>query len=1120
MKRACPGLGIFPFALLVLSSGREAFPEEAKADASNGTAPLAGHSYHGEAFNEGPRQKAYIMEGTGKVDFPITTGAPLAQTFFNQGVGQLHGFWYFEAERSFRQVAALDPGCAMAYWGMAMANVHNDKRAKSFIQKAVERKAGTTPREALWIDGLAAYYASSAEEKARRRDYVRCLERIVQENPGDIEAKAFLVLQIWMNSFEWPIPSHQAVDALLAQVFAVEPMHPAHHYAIHLWDGEKAERALVSAASSGQSSPGIAHMWHMGGHIFADLHRYADSAWQQEASARVDHAHMIRDHVLPDQIHNYSHNNEWLIRNLSYIGRVRDAIALAKNMLELPRHPLYNTLEKGGSSSSFGRARLLEVLSLFELWEELIALKNTLYIEPTEIEGEKVKALRVLGTAYFSTGDLERGRGQIIELEALLKKARDARQAAAEEAEKKARAASQPDDKVLKAMSDAMQPFFDRLRPMETALSDLKGRQAMAQGDPAAAFAELDKVKDLRKEILSLLHLRAENQEKAEELARQAADEGKDQVYPLANYVHVLEACGKGEKAREAFSQLRALAGRADLDVPVFQRLEPLAKALGYPADWRLPPPGPKDVGLRPDLDTLGPFRWHPPAVSDWTLPDSRGQQVSLADYRGKPVVLIFFLGSGCLHCVEQLNEFAPMAGEFRKAGMSLAAISSEYDDLKFFPAFTPRNQDEWPFPILADKEAAVFKAYRAFDDFENMPLHGTFLVDGEGRMLWQDISFQPFTQARFVLEEGKRLLQLHGGPPAALTLAGGGDEKEAAAKETAAADTFPIADGPPAELLKLIDKLRPAEAASTSGQGQERDFERAQRTIVKAAEKILALKPDEVTRAAAAKAKLESSILLVRIGDRGALGAIEKSIDEMKGAERSKLAEETARQVLSSVKVYLAAGKLGPRHVDVAQSAARWIEACGGPALAAEAYREFGELLSRSETKSLALEGKRLQGAARRLSLGGQPAEIGGTLFDGTQVSRSEYEGKVTLVAFWATWQKQSVSELENLRAVHERWQDRGLKILGISLDRNKETLASYLKGRSLPWDTLFSDDLQATGWNHPMAIQYGVKELPAFILVGKDGRIVKSAAGFKGLGEEMEKLLGPGIDPKRARL
>ncbi len=104
------------------------------SDPKAAATPPAGHSMHGEAFNEGPRQKPYLMSGMSAVHFPITTKVPLAQEFFDQGMSQLHGFWYFEAERSFRQVATLDPTCAMAYWGMAMANANNDKRAKEFIE--------------------------------------------------------------------------------------------------------------------------------------------------------------------------------------------------------------------------------------------------------------------------------------------------------------------------------------------------------------------------------------------------------------------------------------------------------------------------------------------------------------------------------------------------------------------------------------------------------------------------------------------------------------------------------------------------------------------------------------------------------------------------------------------------------------------------------------------------------------------------------------------------------------------------------------------------------------------------------------------------------------------------
>ena len=204
--------------------------------AAEKTGPAAGHSMHGEVFNEGPRQRAYLMGGTSNVHFPVTTPVPLAQKFFDQGVGQLHGFWYFEAERSFRQVAALDPDCAMAYWGMAMANANNDKRAKSFIKKAQEKNGNASPREVAWIEALAATYEGK-DTIERRTKYVRDLEALVHADPNDVEAKAFLALQIWKNG-SWmtakekqlTIVSHKAVESILDQVFAAKPMTPAHHY--------------------------------------------------------------------------------------------------------------------------------------------------------------------------------------------------------------------------------------------------------------------------------------------------------------------------------------------------------------------------------------------------------------------------------------------------------------------------------------------------------------------------------------------------------------------------------------------------------------------------------------------------------------------------------------------------------------------------------------------------------------------------------------------------------------------------------------------------------------------------------------------------------------------------
>lgn len=180
------------------------------------------------------------------------------------------------------------------------------------------------------------------------------MDNIVLEHPDDIEAKAFLACGLWESRSEVPIASQVAVNALLKEVLAVNPMHPCHHYVIHLWDYDHAEQALVSAARGGQAGPGIAHLWHMPGHIFSKLKRYNDAIWQQEASARVDHAYMIRDRILPDEIHNYAHNNEWMVRNLLNTGRITEAVALSRNLLELPHHPKHNKYSSQDSTSTDG----------------------------------------------------------------------------------------------------------------------------------------------------------------------------------------------------------------------------------------------------------------------------------------------------------------------------------------------------------------------------------------------------------------------------------------------------------------------------------------------------------------------------------------------------------------------------------------------------------------------------------------------------------------------------------------------------------------------------------------------------------------------------------------------
>jgi peroxiredoxin len=766
--------------------------------------PLPGHSSHGEAFNEGPRQAAVLIEGTGQVDFPVQTSKPMAQRFFDQGIGQLHGFWYYEAERSFRQAAALDKDCAMAFWGMAMANVNNETRAKQFTSRAVALKDKACDSDRAWIQVLENFYLKKddkRDKKQRELDFIRDLEAIVQDRPQDVEAKAFLVWKIWHAKREAPISSPQAVDALLDQIFAVAPNHPAHHYRIHLWDDRKPERALKSAALCGQAAPAIAHMWHMPGHTYSKVKRFDDAVWQQEASTRVDHAYMRREFVLPDQIHNYAHNEEWLVRNYNELGRAADAIALARSLIANPRHPKHNTLDKSGSSASYGRRRLLETLEKWQLWSELRATAAD-FLEPATQAEVEVPRLRALGLAAFQLDDAAGLDRAIADLEKF-ERAQAAKATADKKAESKAAATKAPVASADKAASTAKaaqpakakesvpasavvagqeakpsstksetaKPVAAKAKAAESKQPDAKKPEPSAaakalvelrvlravHGKQDDAAKQLEAAKDLPKDLAARLWLRLGDKAKAVTAANGL---GSD-LFGQAAKADLLHAAGRTDEARKAFEEARKLAFVMDRELPAAKRLGELAGEFGIKGDWRLPAPKRDDSGVRPPLDSLGPIHWSPPQAPDWEALTLEGKAFSSRELAGRNHLLIFYLGSACTHCMEQVNAFAKVAPEFEKAGLSITAVTSEPMSLAGRLVEQMSDKKLPPFPVLCDPSREAFKAFRAHDDFEEEPLHAAALVDAKGRLRWLDVSWEPFTDTKFLLAEARRLLAL-----------------------------------------------------------------------------------------------------------------------------------------------------------------------------------------------------------------------------------------------------------------------------------------------------------------------------------------------------------------------
>ena len=742
------------------------------------TDTLAGHSYHGEAFNEGPRQAAILLPNLGSISFPSSATQTETQQFIEQGILQLHGFWYLEAERSFRQASMLEPNLAIPYWGMAMANQNNADRARGFIDQALQRVAeGADDREELYVKALDQLIPKKQnesdsdkkkdvdekeEKKQRAERYIAAMEKILDHSPHDIEAKAFIAVQMWMaNGYGVKITSRYAVDALLTEVFNANPAHPAHHYRIHLWDRNRPENALGAAAQCGPASPGIAHMWHMPGHIYSKLKRYQDAAWQQEASARVDHAHMINTRLMPDEIHNFAHNNEWLVRNLVFVGRVNEAITLAKNLISLPKHPKYNTLEKRGSHK-FGRQRLIQVLTEYELWDQLLQESDGPFLTVTGNEEVDQERSAWIAVAHYLLGHEEQGAAIYEsfkkELDEIEKQIESAEKQEQEETKSPAENTEESEQNDAESNQPTKEELEKKKRSLEPLVARIQCAKSVFEGN-LESFKESEKQAKLETILKSRWLARLGDHQQALEIAKKQFNNDKSQIRPLATITQLLWDTGEKEEAIEKFRLLRQVAAYADLNTPMLATLKPVAASIECPEDWRAKPEPAKDLGPRPPLHELGPFRWEPYQAPAWNAITPDGLSFGNEDHQGKPTIIIYYLGFGCLHCVEQLHTFSPLLDEFKASGIDIIAVSTEtVEELKH----GIKNFDQpVSIPLLANAKQDAFKSYRCWDDFENQPLHGTFLIDAQGRVRWQDISYEPFNDPEFLLNESKRLLNL-----------------------------------------------------------------------------------------------------------------------------------------------------------------------------------------------------------------------------------------------------------------------------------------------------------------------------------------------------------------------
>jgi peroxiredoxin len=105
-----------------------------------------------------------------------------------------------------------------------------------------------------------------------------------------------------------------------------------------------------------------------------------------------------------------------------------------------------------------------------------------------------------------------------------------------------------------------------------------------------------------------------------------------------------------------------------------------------------------------------------------------------------------------------------------------------------------------------------------------------------------------------------------------------------------------------------------------------------------------------------------------------------------------------------------------------------------------------------------------------------------------GKPLSIANYKGKVVLLDFWATWCGPCVHELPNVIKTYDTYHKQGFEIIGISLDKDQEKLASFTKEKNMTWVQYF-DGLV---WQNKLAVKYGVNSIPATYLLDGQGTII----------------------------
>jgi tetratricopeptide (TPR) repeat protein len=236
----------------------------------------------------------------GKVHFE-TSCTPAAAAAFDQGMLYQHSFWYRASQIEFNKALQADPGCGIAWWGIALSllwNPHIAPPAKNLADGAAAlekaREAGTrTQREGDYITALSAMYTNfdTVDHHTRVLNYMHAMEQLAAKYPDDDEAQILyaISLNVGASPTDKTYANQLKGAAILERIWVRQPDHPGiAHYLIHLYDTPAlAERGIAAARRYSQVAPDSPHALHMPSHIFTRVGLWRESIDSNIAAVRA-----------------------------------------------------------------------------------------------------------------------------------------------------------------------------------------------------------------------------------------------------------------------------------------------------------------------------------------------------------------------------------------------------------------------------------------------------------------------------------------------------------------------------------------------------------------------------------------------------------------------------------------------------------------------------------------------------------------------------------------------------------------------------------------------------------------------------------------------------------------